>query len=129
MRNTIQSLVLALAVLAAAAFTSKPAMAATTLHVPFSFMASGHSLPAGDYVVRASNPGGSVSLEGPKGKMFWLAGPGKPNPNDRRVILTFDKAVQGYLLRTVQYGSNITSQLDKPLLESIPAAQQIVGAQ
>lgn len=129
MRNRNSLLLLAPAVLAAAAFTSQSVMAASTLHVPFGFMASGQRCPAGDYLVRSGNLGTSVSLEGPDGKMFFVAGPGKPHPQDQGVILSFDREAQTYLLRSVQYGPNITNRLDKPSLESIPVTKQVTGAE
>ena len=129
MRYSISSLTLATALLAALAFTSKPAMAAATLHVPFNFVAGGRACPAGDYMVRAASTGNTVSLQGPSGKLLWLIGPGSANPADQRIVLSFDKDHQNYLLRTVQYGSRITNRLDKPSREMIPAAEQVVGGQ
>ena len=129
MRFSMSSLTLASALLAAVAFTSKPAMAAATLHVPFDFVASGQICPAGDYMVRAASLGNTVSLQCPSGKLFWLIGPGSANPGDQRIVLTFDKDHQNYLLRTVQYGSRVTNRLDKPGRETIPAAEQIVGGE
>ena len=129
MRYTNSLFMLAPAMLAAAAFTSQPAMAAAKLHVPFNFMAAGQRCPAGDYMVRSANRGSSVTLEGPAGKMFFLTGPGEPNPLDMHVIISFDREGQNYLLRSVQYGSKITNRLDKPSMEIIPSANQAAGAE
>ena len=123
------SLVLAPALLAAAAITSHPVLAAPTVHVPFPFIASGHSCPAGDYLVHSGNQGSSIGLQGPAGQVFFLIGPGEPNPRDKRVILTFDKEGKRYLLRTVQYRGNVTNRLDKHFPENIVATEKVVGAQ
>lgn len=129
MRISFQSLVLASAVLAAAAFTAQPVMAAgtATAHIPFDFVASGKSMPAGDYAVREGSYGHTVKLENSATGLVWTIGPGTPNPSDRRVILTFDRVGQQHVLRTVQYGPMITSRLDKKYKAS--EAEQITAGQ
>lgn len=127
MRFNLHTLVLALAVLAAAAFTVQPALAATMyrVHVPFQFVASGKTLPAGDYMIRPGVLPNTVRLEGQSAAMSWIMGPGSPNPNDRSVILTFDRIGDHHMLRTVQVGPMITNRLDKKYANSLAAEEQI----
>jgi hypothetical protein len=131
MRINLYSLVLAPAVLAAAAFTAQPAQAATTyqVHVPFNFVASGKTLPAGDYVIRKGDRSYTVALENTNVGLSWMLGPGDPKPTDQRVILTFDKVGERHMLRTVQVGSMITPRLDKKFANSLAVEEQITGGE
>ena len=131
MRINLHSLVLAPAVLAAAAFIALPASAASIyrVHVPFDFVASGTTLPAGDYVVRPNPLGSNVQLLGKSSAMFLLLGPGTSDPRDARTILTFDKIGQNHLLRTVQAGGMITNRLDQKYGKSLAAEEQITGGE
>jgi hypothetical protein len=116
MQTTLRSLLTAAVVSAAAALAIQPAMAATaTANVPFSFTASGKQCPAGAYTIQMGQLGQIVHLVNASSNvnMTWLAGPGSPNPNDKRVVLRFDRVGSSYALRSVQYGNAITSQLDK----------------
>lgn len=116
MQMTLRSLLLAAGITAAAALTPHPAAAAgATVNVPFSFTASGKHCPAGVYNVRLEQMDQVLRLTNARGPfdMVWLAGPGNPSPRDKRVILLFDRAGSSYTLRSVQYGSAITSRLDK----------------
>ena len=127
MRFNLHSLVLAPAVLAAAAFTAQPALAAPTyqVHVPFDFVASGKTLPAGDYMLRPGELAHTVQLQGESRSLSWIMGPGTPNPNDRKVILTFDKIGENHMLRTLQVGPRITNRIDKKYANSLAAEVQI----
>jgi len=127
MRINLHSLVLAPAILAATVFSAQPALAATTyqVHVPFEFVASGKTLPAGDYMVRQTDRSHTVALEGHSAALLWLLGPGEPNPKDNRVILTFDRIGENHRLRTVQVGPMITNRLDKKYANSLAAEEQI----
>ncbi|MGH9605741.1 MAG: hypothetical protein ACRD3N_08565 [Terracidiphilus sp.] len=115
MRSKIFSLVLAPALLAAAAFTSNPAQAATRLTVPFSFSANGKVCPAGTYIVSRDITGYFVTLgsvESPQRNFLWLMGPGAVDPADNRVTLEFDDIGTSHALRSIRYGSMVTSRLD-----------------
>lgn len=131
MRFNLHSLVLAPAVLAAAAFTVQPALAAPTyqVHVPFDFVASGKTLPAGDYMVRQGQNLHTVALQGKASTMSWFVGPGSPNPVDQRVVLTFDKIGQNHMLRTVQLGPMVTNRLDKKYANSLATEEQIMAGE
>jgi hypothetical protein len=114
MRSILCNLVLAPAVMATAALATTSAMAATTLNVPFSFTVDGKKCPAGVYAVERDGIRHMVTLQG-KGQQqsfMWLVGPGDSAPADAYVVLRFDELGQTHVLRSVQYGSKITSRLD-----------------
>jgi hypothetical protein len=127
MRINLYSVVLAPALLAAAAFTAKPVLAAATyrVQVPFQFVANGKTLPAGEYFVREGDRPDAVMLEGKSIAMTWLISPGTPNPNDTHVILTFDNIGEDHMLRTVQVGPMITGRIDKKYANSLAAEVKI----
>jgi hypothetical protein len=127
MRINLPSLFLAPAILAAAAFTAQPALAASTykVHVPFDFVASGKSFPAGDYMLRENEHSFAVALEGKKGTLLWLLGPGTANPNGHQVVLTFDRIGENHMLRTVQVGTMVTNRLDKKYANSLAIEERI----
>ena len=116
MRYIPRLLVLAPVLLAALAFMPQQASAAV-LHVPFDFAVSGRVLPAGNYSVNRDSKGTFVVLTTPDGKRSfnWLIGPGDPDPNQQGIKLRFDSTKSGYALRSIQYSSMITRQLDKNL--------------
>lgn len=116
MQTTLRTVLSAAVITAAAALAPYSAHAANaTVNVPFSFTASGKQCPAGAYKVRLEQMNQAVRLTSERGKvnLVWLAGPGDPSPNDKRVILRFDNAGSVHVLRSVQYGDAITSRLDK----------------
>lgn len=131
MRIKFLSLVLAPAALAAAILTVQPALADSTytVHVPFNFVVAGKTLPAGDYTVRRGDRAESVTLAGHNNAMIWGAGPGSPNPSDHRVVLTFDRIGASHMLRTVQFGSVITSRIDSRYAHSLAAEEQIAAGE
>lgn len=116
MQTIHHSLLLAALVSAAAALAPHSALAASkTVDVPFSFTASGRQCPAGAYNVALEKMNQVVRLTSPSAhvNLVWLAGPGDANPNDTRVVLSFDEAGSTHVLRLVQYGGAVTSRLDK----------------
>lgn len=131
MRFYFGSLVLAPAVLAAATFTALPALAATTYqaHIPFDFVVSGKTFPAGDYMVREGEHVHTVALQGSSLALSWILGPGDPNPGDGRVVLTFDRIGQNHMLRSVQVGPMITNRLDRKYAHSLAVEEQITSGQ
>lgn len=127
MRNIPRLLVLAPVLLAAFAFTAQHASAAV-LHVPFDFAVSGRVLPAGDYSVKRDSQRSFVVLTTPDGKRSfnWLIGPGDPDPDQQGIKLRFDSTRSGYALRSIQYSSMITRQLDRNLRDSEDRATHII---
>jgi hypothetical protein len=115
MRSILGRLILAPVVMAAAALASNTAMAETTLKVPFSFTAAGKVWPAGNYVVQKDLNRNYVilaSLDGTK-SFKALMGPGDPDPMSSSVVLKFDTVGVTHALRTIQYGPQVTSRLDR----------------
>jgi len=100
----------------AAALVPTSAIAETTLKVPFSFTAAGKILPAGLYSVHEDSKEGFVTLTSKDTlrSYVWVVGPAEPNPDrNAQVSLKFDHMGDVYALRSIQYGSKITAQLDK----------------
>lgn len=115
MRINLRNTILAPAVLAVATFAAVSAHAEATLKVPFSFKAAGKICPAGEYVVSKDVNNTKVTLRSKDAarSFSWVVGPGDPAPNATKVTLRFDANGSDRELRTVQYGSVITSRLDK----------------
>jgi hypothetical protein len=125
MKYTLRSFVLASAVLATAALTVKAATTNTTLNVPFAFTVGNHTCPAGHYTVQRALNGDAVRLIGSNQSFTWVVFPGEPSPNDNRVVLKFDITGSGHALNAVQYGSLVTAQLDKKLLNQEARSSEI----
>jgi hypothetical protein len=116
MKTILRTFVLAPAVLAAAALTATSAMAASTIKVPFSFTVNGQDCPAGYYTLDRDSNGHIVTLRSNKtAQTFsWVLGPGDPAPTDTKISLEFDQAGSAHALKAVQFGPEVTSNLDKP---------------
>jgi hypothetical protein len=135
MKITRHSLISAAAVLATAALSLTPAMAATKVNVPFSFVASGKSFPAGVYTVDRGSLRDTLRMQDSTGNtLTWIGLPADINPTGsmasatNRTVLKFDVVGEKYLLRTVQYGSAITSRLDKKARELEAAKERTLVA-
>ena len=115
MRINLRNTILAPAVLAVATFAAVSAHADATLKVPFSFTAAGKDCPAGLYTVSKDITHNLVTLKSKEAtrSFTWVVGPGDPAPNSTAVTLRFNETGSNHELRSVQYGSNITSRLDK----------------
>ena len=101
--------------MAAVAFTAHTALAAATVKVPFEFKAAGKVFPAGTYTIEKDSALNSVTLynKATSQGITLLVGPGAPDPADSTISLKFDDNGDVRALRTVQYGSQITSRLDR----------------
>ena len=117
MKSIFSKFILAPAVLAAAALAANTAMAAT-VKIPFNFTANGKVLPAGDYTVQHGQNNSFVTLKhiGSSEVLTYIIGAGADNPYDSKVALTFDRVGSAHLLQSIQYGSLVTSRLDKKSL-------------
>jgi hypothetical protein len=107
-RNVVLS---AAALCATAAFAAEPRM----VDVPFSFVAKNHAYQAGSYVISVDWTRSMVTLTeiGKRGqKMAWILLPGDSDPNHAKVSLTFDVNGTDHVLRTIQYQTFITPNLD-----------------
>ena len=115
MRSILHKLVLAPVVLAAAALATTTAMAEARVTVPFSFTVAGKQCPAGKYSIIEDSTHNRVTLmsQSSPQSFTWIIGAGDPAPSDTKVALRFVEQGQTYALRSVQYRSLITHQLDK----------------
>ena len=118
MKSILSKFVLAPAVLAAVALAATSAKAETTVKVPFNFSVGNKVLPAGYYTVNKDS-GNFVTLirRGTSDIFTWVVGPGTPEPNDSKVALNFDVIGSSHVLQSIQYGTVITSRLDKKSLQ------------
>jgi hypothetical protein len=128
MRFTLRSFVLAPVVMALAAFSANTAMA-ETINVPFNFSVAGKKCPAGLYSVQKDLSGSAIKMRGAAQSFTWIAGPGDPAPTDKRVVLKFDAMGATHVLRSVQFGSSVTSRLDKKLNPANTAPTETVQGQ
>jgi len=121
MKSTFSKLVLASAIVAAAAFTSIPAMAASkgaaSVNIPFSFTVHGKSLPAGTYQVRWDGSGNFVTMQSNTAVETFLWNPNASKTADRRVTMRFEPQGQGLALQSIQYGAMTTPRLIKKTRE------------
>jgi hypothetical protein len=118
MKSIFSKFVLAPAVLAAGVLAANSAMAETTVKVPFNFTAGGKVCPAGYYTVEKQTSGSFVTLvhKGYPETFTWVVGPGTVDPTDTKVALKFDQSGSAHVLQAIQYGSLMTSRLDKKTL-------------
>jgi len=127
MRITLRSFFLALAVLAASAFTARTA-AAASVRVPFDFNIDGKTLPAGTYTVTRDTNGNLVTLESQDCKYAysWLVMRDSVEQPAHAVTLRFDENSGNYALRSVEYDTLITKRLDKHWAEK-STLRSVVG--
>lgn len=106
--------ILAAVVVTTAALSTHVAKAETNLNVPFSFTIAGQSMPAGLYTVKQDTYHNMVILRNrDASKSFsYTLRPGDPAPNEARVTLHFESSGDNHVLRSIQFGSKITSRLD-----------------
>jgi hypothetical protein len=86
-----------------------------TVDVPFSFVAKNHAYEAGAYSVAVDWTRSMVTLRKigkPSQSMTWILMPAA-NDSHPRVGLTFDVAGSNHVLRTIQYETLATPNLDK----------------
>lgn len=123
MSTFLRKLSLASAIVAAAAFTAAPALADTSVNVPFSFVAAGKVCPAGQYNVNRNPLNGIITLQSMDASrsFAWAAGPGDPSPTDTRIILKFDSHDNVFYLHSIQDGPAVTERLDKKAPEWVPS--------
>jgi hypothetical protein len=115
MQSIFKKVLLASAIAATAALATVPAMASTTVHVPFSFAVAGKILPAGIYRVERDSSGSFVTLASLKSSQSftWILNPSHPDPSDRKVSLKFESRDQTHVLESIQFGSMVTPNLDR----------------
>ena len=86
------------------------------VEVPFAFVARNHAYQAGEYVISINDARSFVTLR-EIGKsslpLTWIVFPGDTDSSHRKVSLTFDVTQSGNVLRTIQYQSLVTTNLNK----------------
>lgn len=127
--KSIFKFVLAPAVLAAVALAAHSATAETTVKIPFNFTASGKICPAGFYTVQKDSLGNFVTLmrKGSSDIFTYVVGPGAPDLADTKVALKFDRMGNDHVLQSIQYGSVVTSRLDKKSLRDAERESRLTG--
>jgi hypothetical protein len=114
MKSNLFSLILAPVVLAAAAVTAIPAVAATsTINVPFNFTVDGKALPAGEYTVQVDTLDNLVKFHGNNSPQTFIWTVRTADKASSTPVLNFDQQGGTHVLRSVQYGSLVTGQLDR----------------
>ncbi len=86
------------------------------VEVPFAFVARNHAYQAGAYVISINDARSFVTLReiGKSSQpLTWIVFPGDTDPSHRKVSLTFDVTQSGNVLRTIQYQSLVTPNLNK----------------
>ena len=123
MSSILRKLSLASAMLAAATLAAVPALAATPVTVPFSFVAAGKLCPAGQYNLERNRLNGLITLRSlDSTRTFaWVAGPGATSPASDQVVLNFDTHGQVRYLHSIQYGPSVTGRLDRNAPEWTPS--------
>jgi hypothetical protein len=126
MRTILSRFILSSAVIALAALATDSAKAETTLNVPFSFTYAGKTCPAGNYSVRRDSTGNFVILRNEDSSLTyaWILASGAPEPNKDKVAMRFDSFGETHALRSIQFGSMITPQLDKTSVAAERAAER-----
>ncbi len=130
MRSKFPTLILALAVMAAAGLAINPVFAETkTLNVPFDFAVAGKVLPAGAYTIQRDHDSNFLRLKGadPSVLYTWVATPSALDST--RVVMRFDAMGDTHTLKSVQYNMMVTPPLDhrgkraKSVIEEISPGQ------
>jgi hypothetical protein len=116
--------------LSSAAFCATAAFAANhaRVDVPFNFTAKGHSYPAGMYDVALDDNGSFITLASRVDlakQIRWNVGPAEPAYMP--AVVTFDQTGAEHALKTIQFGSRITPNLDKHPKQGISASTSISG--
>ncbi len=115
MQSIFKKVLLASAIAATAALATIPALASTTVNVPFSFKVAGKILPAGSYRVERDLTGSFVTLKGAKSSQSfcWILNPGPAEPANHKIALKFEDRDRIHVLKSIQFGSMVTPNLDK----------------
>jgi hypothetical protein len=100
--------------LAAAALAIQTAQAeGVSVKVPFSFKASGKSLPAGEYSVERAPLGSYIKLEDKQSKQSILFVASGTAEGERLVSLKFEGQGGTHVLQSIQFGHLTSGRLTK----------------
>jgi hypothetical protein len=117
-------------VLSSAALCATAAFAAEQkrVEVPFAFVARNHAYQAGAYAVSIDSTRSFVTLSelGRSSQpLTWIARPGDTDPNHPTVSLTFDVTKSGNVLRTIQYQTLTTPNLNKKPNQAVESSTSV----
>jgi hypothetical protein len=117
-------------VLSSAALCATAAFAAEQkrVEVPFDFVVKNHAYQAGAYAISVDNTRSYVTLSeiGKSSKpLTWIVMPGKGDPSHPQVSLTFDKTQAGNVLKTIQYQTLTTPNLNKQPKQSVESITSV----
>jgi hypothetical protein len=117
-------------VLTSAALCATAAFAAEQkrVEVPFAFVAKNHAYQAGAYTISVDSTNSFVTLTeiGRASRpLTWILVPGDGNLDHPWAGLTFDVTRSGNVLRTIQYQSSSTPNLDKKPKHRVEGATTI----
>jgi hypothetical protein len=131
MKFRFSALVLASAAIAATSMAAVPAMAATstTLNVPFSFTVNGRSLPAGEYSVVRDDTRNFVRLQGKDASQNYTWVGLATGEDGGRVTLRFNAESDQRALESIQYGSLVTSKINRKSRKAEHATQEVSGGE
>ncbi len=96
--------------------------------MPFNFVVKDHAYQAGSYTVSVDRSRSMVTLRkigSTSQPLTWIMLPGDTDPNHARVRLTFDVTATGHALRTIQYDSLVTPNLNKRPKQMVERATAI----
>jgi hypothetical protein len=104
-------------VLSSAALCATAAFAAEQkrVEVPFDFVAKNHTYHAGEYSISVDNTRSFVTLSeiGKRGRsLTWIVLPGDGDLSQSKTRLTFDVTQSGKVLKTIQYQTLTTPNLN-----------------
>jgi hypothetical protein len=104
-------------VLSSAALCATAAVAEQRrVEVPFAFVARNHVYQAGAYAISIDDSKTFVTLReigNESQPLTWIVFPGDADPRHPKVSLTFDVSQSGKVLRTIQYQTLVTPNLNK----------------
>jgi hypothetical protein len=86
------------------------------VEVPFAFVARNHVYQAGAYAISLDDTKSFVTLReigNTSQPLTWLVRPGDTDPSHPKVSLTFDVTQSGNVLKTIQYQTLVTPNLNK----------------
>ena len=98
------------------------------VEVPFAFVARNHVYQAGAYAISINDTRSFVTLReiGKSSQpLTWIVFPGDTDPSHRKVSLTFDVTQSGNVLRTIQYQSLVTPNLNKKLKHGVDSTTSV----
>jgi hypothetical protein len=117
-------------VLSSAALCATAAFAAEQkrVEVPFAFVAKNHTYQAGSYGISVDSTNSFVTLSAigrTSRPLTWILVPGDGNLNHSNASLTFDVTRSGNVLRTIQYQSLSTPNLNKMPKQTVEGSTTI----